>query len=96
MLRTVQANVILVDWGVLSRSANILAFFGLDYGFARLGSRVVGVAVGQMLKALLKEQFITAPCYLHLVGFGLGAHVMGIAGEFINRTVKYPVGRITG
>lgn len=78
-------NVILVDW---SRGAT------LPYFQAAGNARLVGAQVHLMLKVLHQHagmDFLQA----HLIGQGVGAHVMGYAGRNLRRDGT-PLGRISG
>jgi len=39
---------------------------------------------------------VTNPASVQIIGFSLGAHVAGMAGQGVNTTVGKPIGRITG
>ncbi|XP_075979721.1 pancreatic lipase-related protein 2-like [Anticarsia gemmatalis] len=75
------SNVIVVDWRTVAVS---------NYITAARGVPVVGQAVGKFLAFLSK---VTGVSYrsIHLVGFSLGAHLVGVAG----REVGGKVARIT-
>lgn len=74
-------NVIVVDWSKLANK---------NYITAKLGVPDVGTALGQFINWLvtLGVSYDT----VHLVGFSLGAHVVGNAGRETNSRVR----RITG
>ncbi|XP_022131169.2 pancreatic triacylglycerol lipase [Pieris rapae] len=75
-------NVIILDWSRLARR---------DYATAAAGVPDVGRGLGQFLNFL--HQTTGAPFdRMHLVGFSLGAHVVGNAG----RELRGRVARITG
>lgn len=75
-------NVIILDWWRLALS---------NYVTAVLGVPAVGRGLGQFLK-FIKQ--VTRQDYskMHLVGFSLGAHIVGNAGKELNGTIA----RITG
>ncbi|XP_061024951.1 endothelial lipase isoform X1 [Eubalaena glacialis] len=76
------ANVVVVDWLPLAHQL---------YTDAVNNTREVGHSVARMLNWLQeKEDFSLGD--VHLIGYSLGAHVAGYAGNF----VKGMVGRITG
>lgn len=76
------ANVVVVDWLPLAHQL---------YSDAVNNTRVVGQRVARMLDWLQeKEEFSLAN--VHLIGYSLGAHVAGYAGNFVKGTL----GRITG
>ena len=75
-------NVIVVDWGRIALS---------PYSTAAHGVPDIGRGVGQFLAFINR---VTGAPYnnMHLVGFSLGAHVVGNAG----RELDGKVARITG
>uniref|UniRef100_A0A4W2BWQ1 Endothelial lipase n=2 Tax=Bos TaxID=9903 RepID=A0A4W2BWQ1_BOBOX len=76
------ANVVVVDWLPLAHQL---------YVDAVNNTRGVGHSIAQMLDWLQgKEDFSLGN--VHLIGYSLGAHVAGYAGNFVKGTV----GRITG
>ncbi|XP_007197288.2 endothelial lipase [Balaenoptera acutorostrata] len=76
------ANVVVVDWLPLAHQL---------YTDAVNNTREVGHSVARMLNWLQgKEDFSLGD--VHLIGYSLGAHVAGYAGNFVKGTV----GRITG
>ncbi|KAL0972694.1 hypothetical protein UPYG_G00193590 [Umbra pygmaea] len=54
------------------------------------GAREVGVSLAQVIQTLLDQGL--SPELFHLIGFGVGAHVSGMAGARLKGTI----GRITG
>ncbi|KAG6441559.1 hypothetical protein O3G_MSEX001914 [Manduca sexta] len=81
-LRKLEANVIIVDWRRLAMS---------DYVTAVRGVPAVGRGLGQFLAFV--NQITGAPFNsMHLVGFSLGAHLVGNAG----RELGGRVARVTG
>ncbi|KOB64678.1 Neutral lipase [Operophtera brumata] len=70
-------NVIVVDWSRLALS---------DYATAALGVPAVGRGVGEFLRFL---NSVTGAAYsnMHLVGFSLGAHLVGNAGRELGGSV---------
>ncbi|XP_001499209.2 endothelial lipase isoform X2 [Equus caballus] len=80
--REKEANVVVVDWLPLAHQL---------YRDAVNNTRVVGHDVARMLDWLQgKDGFSLRN--VHLIGYSLGAHVAGYAGNFVKGTV----GRITG
>lgn len=75
-------NVISVDWRRLAAS---------DYATAARGVPAIGRGVGQFL-AFLNRVTGAAFTNMHLVGFSLGAHVVGNAG----REIGGRAARVTG
>lgn len=81
-MREKDANVVVVDWLPLAHQL---------YTDAVNNIRVVGQRVAGLLDWLQeKEEFSLGN--VHLIGYSLGAHVAGYAGNFVKGTV----GRITG
>uniref|UniRef100_A0A5F9CSB0 Endothelial lipase n=1 Tax=Oryctolagus cuniculus TaxID=9986 RepID=A0A5F9CSB0_RABIT len=81
-MRERDANVVVVDWLPLAHQL---------YTDAVNSTRVVGLSVAKMLDWLQgKDGFSLGN--VHLIGYSLGAHVAGFAGNFVKGTV----GRITG
>uniref|UniRef100_A0A8C8XMQ3 Lipase G, endothelial type n=1 Tax=Panthera leo TaxID=9689 RepID=A0A8C8XMQ3_PANLE len=80
-MREKEANVVVVDWLPLAHQL---------YTDAVNNTRVVGHSVARMLDWLQeKDDFSLGN--VHLIGYSLGAHVAGYAGNFVKGTV----GRIT-
>uniref|UniRef100_A0A8C9A1C2 triacylglycerol lipase n=1 Tax=Prolemur simus TaxID=1328070 RepID=A0A8C9A1C2_PROSS len=80
--REKDANVVVVDWLPLAHQL---------YTDAVNNTRVVGHSIARMLDWLQeKDDFSLGN--VHLIGYSLGAHVAGYAGNFVKGTV----GRITG
>lgn len=69
-------NVIVVDWSKLSNGSYITA---------RLLVPAIGKYIGKMINFLQSDR--TA-----LIGHSLGAHVMGLAGQFTLRKVNHTIG----
>lgn len=80
--REKEANVVVVNWLPLAHQL---------YTHAVNNTRVVGHSVARMLD-WLQEQDEFSLGNVHLIGYSLGAHVAGYAGNFAKGTV----GRITG
>ncbi|XP_061719965.1 pancreatic triacylglycerol lipase-like [Cydia pomonella] len=81
-LNKADVNVIIVDWSRLALS---------DYATAALGVPAVGRGVGQFLRFLNQ---VTGARFdnMHLIGFSLGAHLVGNAGRELGGQVI----RVTG
>ncbi|KAK9507403.1 hypothetical protein O3M35_007265 [Rhynocoris fuscipes] len=75
-------NVLLVDWGPLSRKP--------CYCAATVNTWQVGRCASLVLHQLLPAK------YVHIVGFSLGAHVAGIVSNYLNEQLGKKVDRITG
>uniref|UniRef100_A0A8B9JED7 triacylglycerol lipase n=2 Tax=Astyanax mexicanus TaxID=7994 RepID=A0A8B9JED7_ASTMX len=80
--RETEANVIVVDWLALAHQL---------YPDAVNHTRRVGHSIADLLDWLQDEQQLSLE-QVHLIGYSLGAHVAGYAGEFVRGTI----GRITG
>ncbi|KAM4707192.1 endothelial lipase [Discoglossus pictus] len=80
--REKDANVVVVDWMSLAHQL---------YPDAVNNTKAVGKDIAQLLD-WLKEKANLSLETVHLIGYSLGAHVAGFAGNFVNGTV----GRITG
>lgn len=76
-------NVITVDWNQLAQYPN--------YARAALSTSAVGIYLAQFLDFLIRQG--TPPSSFHVVGYSLGAHVAGSAGNAM-RMGRLP--RITG
>lgn len=72
MLRKENVNVIVVDW---SRGAR-----GKNYFRAVANTRIVGAETAWIMQ-LIESYMRVRPSTFHLIGFSLGAHVAGTAGE---------------
>ncbi|XP_026495427.2 pancreatic lipase-related protein 2-like [Vanessa tameamea] len=81
-LRSENINVIVVDWST---------FASQTYSVAAGAVPSVGAGLANVITALVNSS-VTALETLHLVGFDLGAHVVGFAG----RNLDGKVARITG
>lgn len=75
-------NVIVLDWSV---------FASQSYSVAAGAVPSVGTYLGDLINNLVTAGVVNLET-LHLVGFDLGAHVVGFAGRRVNGTVA----RITG
>ncbi|XP_066514945.1 endothelial lipase [Hoplias malabaricus] len=80
--RESDANVIVVDWLDLAHQL---------YPDAVNHTRHVGLSIAALLDWLQDEQQLPLE-QVHLIGYSLGAHVAGYAGDF----VRGKIGRITG
>ena len=69
-----------------------------DQSYRRLANDYV-IKVGQHVASYVKglRQLDGADLkWVHLIGFGLGGHAAGLAGEIVKKEVGIAVGRITG
>uniref|UniRef100_A0A4W4GNW3 PLAT domain-containing protein n=1 Tax=Electrophorus electricus TaxID=8005 RepID=A0A4W4GNW3_ELEEL len=80
--RELEANLIVVDWLDLAHQL---------YPDAVSHTRHVGLSIAALLDWLQDEQQVLLD-RVHMIGYSLGAHVAGYAGNFVQGTV----GRITG
>ncbi|KAK0162495.1 hypothetical protein PV327_006269 [Microctonus hyperodae] len=89
LLQSNDCNVIIVNWGNLSKAP--------DYCKVISRMPVTGTYVAQMIK-WLESTFSISRTTFHVIGFSLGAHVSGLAGEALarNDTNNIKIGRITG
>ncbi|XP_039606323.1 endothelial lipase [Polypterus senegalus] len=76
------ANVVTVDWLVLAHQ---------HYPNAVNNTKAVGSTIAHFLDWLQVELNISLQ-NIHIIGYSLGAHVAGFAGNYVNGTI----GRITG
>lgn len=85
LLRSVDCNVVLVDWfrGSLP-----------PYLRAAGNTRLVGAMIAELIKFLI-SQTQSSPDLYHVVGFSLGSHIAGYAGSRLNQDGLI-LGRITG
>lgn len=81
-LRKSDVNIIVVDWSALATR---------NYMTAKRGVAPIGQQLGEFINWLYKE-FKVSYNNIHLVGFSLGAHLVGNAGKTTEGRVK----RITG
>nr|ACD37365.1 pancreatic lipase 3 [Mamestra configurata] len=78
-------NIIEVDWRTDAEQT---------YSTASLRVPLIGAEVAEFIKWLCTSDADFNQ--IHLVGFGLGAHVAGIAGRRLMDETRIPVSRITG
>ncbi|XP_066949101.1 hepatic triacylglycerol lipase-like isoform X2 [Macrobrachium rosenbergii] len=82
LLRKANMNVIILDWESLSRST---------YAMSVKFSRFTGIQLSNFLHFLKKTYPSFTGAQIHLIGFSMGAHVSGVAGN------RFPgLARITG
>ncbi|XP_005102225.1 pancreatic lipase-related protein 2-like [Aplysia californica] len=86
-LKLEACNVILVDWKRGARAPN--------YNQAVANTRVVGAMIARLVDDLNICKNADFQDF-HLIGHSLGAHVMGYAGEEIERLREVKLGRISG
>lgn len=89
LLMNVTCNVIVADWSNGSAGPN--------YATAAANAPMAGVQISLLLKKIINA----TNCKLHpdnvtLIGFSLGAHVVGFAGRHFHRNTSMLLGRITG
>ncbi|XP_060837208.1 pancreatic lipase-related protein 2-like [Rhopalosiphum padi] len=76
-------NVICVDWMQLS--------FYLKYASAKIDVKYIGYDIAKVLKILTNNMKVGSE-NIHLIGHGLGAHIVGYTGKKLNGQIP----RITG
>ena len=83
-------NVVVLDWSVLSKE--------IIYFNSAIHTQKVGERVGEFILMLKKLELIKSHGSVHVIGFSLGSHVAGVAGNFVQTATNSSesVGRITG
>lgn len=90
-------NVIVVDWGQLADPKFSGDAGNLFYGFAVKNVPLVGKRVGEFVYFLLNNGAVSGGLdQIHLLGFSLGSHVSGNAGNTIKQMTGSLIGRISG
>lgn len=87
LLKQEDLNVITTDWSDKAKTLNYLA--------AAAASRSVGNQVGELI-GFLVHHAPTSVKLFHLVGFSLGAHAAGFAGQLLQENFGLKLGRISG
>ena len=87
LLKRGDMNVITTDWS--DKAKNI------DYGAAATASRRVGHEVAELIGFIVPHA-PTSEKLFHLVGFSLGAHAAGFAGQYLQQNYGHKLGRISG
>ncbi|CAN7979238.1 unnamed protein product, partial [Ixodes persulcatus] len=87
LLRLEDGNVVVVDWWRGSRL--------LDYVQACVNSELVGREVAHLVASLVRNG-VVQPWNVHLIGFSLGAQMMGFAARRLARNYGLKAGRLTG
>jgi len=80
--------VILVGW----RSS---CFLGYCYPEMSSSTQVVGKVIGRFIEMLINSKNADPKKFI-LIGHSLGAHIMGFAGQYVNKTLRRPIGMISG
>lgn len=89
LLINVNCNVIVADW------RNGAA--GPNYATAAANAPMAGVEISMLLIKIIKATNCTLhPDNVTLIGFSLGAHVVGFAGRHFHKNTSMLLGRITG
>ncbi|XP_077536290.1 pancreatic lipase-related protein 2-like isoform X2 [Haemaphysalis longicornis] len=89
LLLNVNCNVIVADWRNGSGGPN--------YARAAANTPMAGVMISLLLEKIIKATNCTLhPDNVTLIGFSLGAHVVGFAGRHFHRNTSMLLGRITG
>lgn len=88
LLENLNCNVLVVDW---EKGANG------SYTDAGVNTPMTGAIISLFLQKVINEtQCLIRPENITLVGFSMGAQVMGFVGRHFQRTAKMTLGRITG
>lgn len=87
-------NILVVNWGELS-TANTKANGEFFYTTAVQNVVTVGKRVGEFI-GWLKRNGFADPKKVHVIGFSLGSHVAGAAGDKVKTVLGEPLARITG
>jgi len=94
------ANIIMVDYSKLTTATsafNTLSPFSVFTLIAgRFNANVVGKRVAEFICLGIQTNLIRGPESVHIVGFGLGAHIAGATGREIIQKLSKPIRRITG
>ena len=61
-----------------------------------LNTQVVGKRISEFIQFLMAAYVLHGPGNVHVIGFGTGAHIAGIAGRLLQERTGNLVGRITG
>jgi len=85
-LKSADMNMIFVDWTEGAKGSNYLR--------AIADARVVGAEIGFTLKSL-HEMTGLDMTKVHILGFSLGAHTAGYAGEYLRKS-GHTIARLTG
>lgn len=80
----ININVVITDWLLLAHQ---------NYPKAVKSTRTVGRDIAHLLHSL-KEHYKYPVRKVHLIGYSLGAHISGFAGNYLEGSKK--IGRITG
>ncbi|CAL8125471.1 unnamed protein product [Orchesella dallaii] len=89
-LKNASSNVILLDWTILSTEP-ISRYFE-----AAQSTRFIGRDAALFLVRLAKEGYITDWDRVHIIGFSLGGHTVGVVGHEVQELAGSKIGRITG
>ncbi|ODM96530.1 Pancreatic lipase-related protein 2 [Orchesella cincta] len=89
-------NIVMVDWGALGNPRTGDDSNMVFYRFAVHNVPVVGKRVGEFILFLMKNGVIRSLDEVHIIGFSLGAHVAGDAGNTLRAMASQPPARITG
>ena len=82
-------NVIMTDWSVGANQ---------DLGVSSGNTRLVGAQMAELAQFLIYRNGNSKdlPDNFYLIGFSLGAHVVGYAGSYLQTKYGMTIGRITG
>lgn len=90
--KLVDCNVMVVDWTSLAVAPESQYYFVVE------SVPIVAQVIAEYLSNLIKARHLRAS-YIHLVGYGVGAHVAGITGKNMKTLIKKgnnKIARITG
>lgn len=89
LLLNVNCNVIVADW---EKGAE-----GPNYATAAANTPMAGVQISKLLMKIIRDTNCSlSPDNVTLIGFSLGAHVVGFAGRHFHKHTNMKLGRITG
>ena len=87
-------NIIVVDWGALA-IPNAPYIAPIFYPIVVNNVATTGQRVGDFLVWLNKLNAVDSN-RVHIIGFSLGSHIAGKAGDVVKQATGQPVARITG
>ena len=87
-------NIIVVDWGALA-IPNAPYIAPIFYPLVVNNVWTTGQRVGEFVVWLNKLNAVDLN-RVHIIGFSLGSHIAGKAGDFVKQSAGQPVARITG
>ncbi len=89
--KTQKSNIMLVDWTSIAVASEY------EYEYVVRSTPSVGKVVADYLLNLVEEEYVSDMKSVHIIGYGVGAHVAAVAGKLIKKKDKEnKLGRITG